>query len=106
MHNLLVNWDHMKLNMERLSLILYCMGSKLVCMFFKFLAQDYKTWCYGMPDLILWREDEKRVKFVEVKSEADHLSDQQKAWISNITHMDVEVELCQISCGVEGVDVF
>jgi hypothetical protein len=47
-----------------------------------------------MPDLILWREKDQRVKFVEVKSEADVLSDQQKAWISNITHMDVEVELC------------
>jgi len=59
-----------------------------------------------MPDLILWRETEQKVKFVEVKSEADILSDQQKCWITNITHMDIEVDLCQITCGIEGVDVF
>ena len=47
-----------------------------------------------MPDLILWRETEQKIKFVEVKSEADVLSEQQRAWIANITHMDIEVEIC------------
>lgn len=47
-----------------------------------------------MPDLFLWRMKDLKVKFVEVKSETDTLSEQQRAWIANITHMDVEVELC------------
>ena len=46
-----------------------------MCMFFKFLAQDFKTWSYGMPDLVLWRVQDKIVKFIEVKSESDTLSD-------------------------------
>ena len=74
-HNLIVNWDHCKLTCSRLATILYCCGPKLVCMFFKYLAIDYKAWSYGMPDLVLWRESEQKVKFVEVKSEADVLTD-------------------------------
>jgi len=46
------------------------------------------------------------VKFVEVKSEFDNLSEQQKCWIAVITNMSVPVELCQITDKVEGVDVF
>lgn len=35
----------------------YCMGGKLIAMFFRKLAINFKMWCFGMPDLILWRED-------------------------------------------------
>ena len=87
-------------------MILYCCGSKLACMFFRYLAQDYKAWSYGMPDLVLWKIKQRKVKFVEVKSEQDVLSEQQKCWIANITHMDAEVELCQVTPGQAGVDVF
>ena len=63
-----------------------------------------------MPDLILWREQKSenrgQIKFVEVKSELDTLSEQQKCWIAMITRMGVQVDLCQITDSVEGVDVF
>lgn len=72
---MLVNWDDLKLTRDRMASIIYCMGGKLLSMFFKKLALDFKMWCFGMPDLVLWREDKKAIKFVEVKSETDNLSE-------------------------------
>ena len=51
------------------------MGGKLIAMFFEKLAMDFKNWSFGMPDLVLWREDKQAIKFVEVKSETDNLSE-------------------------------
>lgn len=82
------------------------MGGKLLAMFFRKLAMDFKNWSYGMPDLVLWREDKAAIKFVEVKSETDNLSEQQKVWIYHITNEGVECEVCYITDKVEGVDVF
>ena len=82
------------------------MGGKLIAMFFKKLAIDFKAWSFGMPDLVLWREDKKAIKFVEVKSETDNLSEQQKCWLVNITNVGVECDLCWVTDKVEGVDVF
>lgn len=59
-----------------------------------------------MPDLVLWREDRAAIKFVEVKSETDNLSEQQKCWILNITNEGIECDLCLVTDKVEGVDVF
>ena len=75
-HNLLVNWDAQRLTRQRMASIAYCMGGKLIVMFLRKLSMDFKNWCSGMPDLVLWREDKKMVKFAEVKSENDHLSEQ------------------------------
>ncbi len=75
-HNPIVNWDNIKLTKQRMGSIAYCMGGLLISMFFSKLALDFKNWCYGMPDLVLWREDKAEIKFVEVKSETDVLSEQ------------------------------
>ena len=103
---MLVNWDNQRLTKQRLASIIYCMGGKLLAMFFKKLALDFKMWSYGMPDLVLWREDKEAIKFVEVKSENDILSEQQKCWIVNITNEVVDCEVCQVTDRVDGVDVF
>ena len=109
-HNPVVNWDNQKLTKQRLSTILGCMGATVLSMFLEKLSHDFKQWSFGMPDLILWRENKLenkgQVKFVEVKSELDTLSEQQKCWIAMITRMGVQVDLCQITDSVEGVDVF
>lgn len=59
-----------------------------------------------MPDLVLWREDKQAIKFAEVKSETDNLTEQQKCWIFNITNEGVHCDLCQVTDGLDGVDVF
>lgn len=105
-HNLLVNWDNQRLTAPRVASIAYSMGGRLLAMFFEKLAKDFKQWSFGMPDLVLWREDKQAIKFVEVKSETDNLSEQQKCWLVNITNEGVDCEVCWVTDKVEGVDVF
>jgi len=75
----------------------------------KVVAQEYGQRGGGVPDLFLWRvggddgddgedgegADRKgEVKFAEVKSENDRLSDTQRLWIHVLTAAGVRVELC------------
>jgi Fanconi-associated nuclease 1 len=57
----------------------------------KVMAQEYRGG--GMPDLFLWHTETKTVKFAEVKSENDRLSDTQRLWIHVLTGAGVVVEL-------------
>lgn len=50
-----------------------------------------------MPDLILWCKDTGRVKFSEVKSENDKLSDVQIAWLNFFKANDINAEACYIN---------
>jgi Fanconi-associated nuclease 1 len=57
------------------------------------LAQEYGQRGGGMPDLFLWHMETREVKFAEVKSENDRLSDTQRLWIHVLTGAGVKVEL-------------
>ena len=59
----------------------------------KVLAQEYGQRGGGIPDLFLWHTEMRAVKFVEVKSENDRLSDAQRLWIHVLTGAGVRVEL-------------
>jgi len=72
-------------------------------------CKDYKYWNHGMPDLILWDPTTGRVKFSEVKSENDRLSEVQRAWIAYLSQSKIEVEVCLVnraSAGEEAIEVF
>ena len=63
------------------------------------MAQEYGQRGGGVPDLFLWRVGEGEgergeVKFAEVKSENDRLSDTQRLWIHVLSGAGVRVELC------------
>ncbi|KAF2118337.1 hypothetical protein BDV96DRAFT_684983 [Lophiotrema nucula] len=77
-------------------------GEKLstIC---KVMSQEYGQRGGGVPDLFLWKIHEGgldgkawkgEVKFAEVKSENDRLSDTQRLWIHVLTGAGVRVELC------------
>ena len=59
----------------------------------KVMAQEYGQRGGGMPDLFLWHPEKKEVKFSEVKSENDRLSETQRLWIHVLTGAGVKVEL-------------
>jgi Fanconi-associated nuclease 1 len=59
----------------------------------KVMAQEYGQRGGGMPDLFLWHAEKGEVKFAEVKSENDRLSDTQRLWIHVLTGAGVRVEL-------------
>ena len=56
-----------------------------------------------MPDLILWNNS--KVKFSEVKSETDRLSETQKAWLTYFSENGINCEVCLVNWQVpEGAD--
>jgi Fanconi-associated nuclease 1 len=87
-----------------------CFDGEALATICKVVAQEYGQRGGGVPDLFLWRvaededgddDDEKNstkakgeVKFAEVKSENDRLSDTQRLWIHVLAGAGVQVELC------------
>jgi Fanconi-associated nuclease 1 len=68
-----------------------CFDGQALAMVCKVMAQEYRGG--GVPDLFLWHSEKKLVKFAEVKSENDRLSDTQRLWIHVLTGAGVPVEL-------------
>ncbi|KAF2035786.1 hypothetical protein EK21DRAFT_53401 [Setomelanomma holmii] len=81
--------------------IAHCFDGEALATVCKVMAQEYGQRGGGVPDLFLWRtanEEDGRpkgeVKFAEVKSENDRLSDTQRLWIHVLSGAGVHVELC------------
>ena len=55
-----------------------------------------------MPDLILWNPKTKTVKFSEVKSENDRLSEVQKAWLAYMSQNEIQCEVCLVNWDTDG----
>ncbi|CAI2364042.1 unnamed protein product [Moneuplotes crassus] len=105
-HNVLINWDSVKLTRERLASVSVCLGGKIIAKIVKRYLDDFKTWRIGMPDLVLWKDETRESMFVEVKSETDTVAEHQKCWISFLTQCKQKVEVCYVNDKVDGVDVF
>jgi Fanconi-associated nuclease 1 len=76
-----------------------CFDGEALATVCKVMAQEYGQRGGGVPDLFLWKVAEEEgkkgeVKFAEVKSENDRLSDTQRLWIHVLSGAGVRVELC------------
>ncbi|KAL1208950.1 Fanconi-associated nuclease 1-like protein [Cardamine amara subsp. amara] len=93
-----VAWE--RFSLEELRAAVACVGGVCVASLCRHLAQDYRSWCSGMPDLLLWRFKENgyegEAKLVEVKSEKDRLSEQQRAWLVLLMDSGFNVEICKV----------
>uniref|UniRef100_A0A1J3FZ31 Fanconi-associated nuclease n=1 Tax=Noccaea caerulescens TaxID=107243 RepID=A0A1J3FZ31_NOCCA len=93
-----VAWE--RFSLEELRAAVACVGGVCVASLCRYLAQDYRSWCSGMPDLLLWRFKENgyvgEAKLVEVKSERDRLSEQQRAWLLLLMDSGFSVEICKV----------
>ncbi|CAA9957642.1 Coiled-coil domain-containing protein [Pyrenophora teres f. maculata] len=79
--------------------ITHCFDGDALATVCKVMAQEYGKRGGGVPDLFLWKLPEEEgkkgeVKFAEVKSENDRLSDTQRMWIHVLSSAGVRVELC------------
>ncbi len=79
--------------------IAQCFDGEALATVCKVMAQEYGQRGGGVPDLFLWKmadEENKKgeVKFAEVKSENDRLSDTQRLWIHVLSGAGIQVELC------------
>ncbi|KAH7655823.1 Phosphodiesterase I protein [Dioscorea alata] len=74
-----VNWERHSLS--ELQTVVAYIGGHCLASLCRHLAQDYRSWSSGMPDLLLWRfhgdRDVGESKLVEVKGPRDRLSEQQ-----------------------------
>jgi hypothetical protein len=83
--NRFVSWDSLRLTKRRLGEIAVIFGGKRLAAIMINYCKDFKFWNHGMADLILWDSATGRVKFSEVKSENDRLSEVQRAWIAYLS---------------------
>ncbi|KAG9236324.1 hypothetical protein BJ875DRAFT_420406 [Amylocarpus encephaloides] len=86
--------------------IVECFDGAALATMCKVMAEEYRVRGGGIPDLFLWDKGRGEVRFVEVKSENDRLSDTQRLWIHVLTGAGVRVELCNaVAREVRVVDV-
>lgn len=93
-----VNWERHSLSDLRAAAV--CIGRNCMASILRNLAQDYRSWSSGMPDLLLWRfngDYEGEAKLVEVKGPRDILSEQQRAWLLLLMDCGFNVEVCKVS---------
>ncbi|CAK7348904.1 unnamed protein product [Dovyalis caffra] len=93
-----INWDRHSLSELRAAVT--CVGGPCLASLCRHLAQDYRSWSSGMPDLLLWRfhgEYKGEAKLVEVKGPRDCLSEQQRAWMLLLMDCGFNTELCKVS---------
>ncbi|KAK6927627.1 VRR-NUC domain [Dillenia turbinata] len=93
-----VNWERHSLSELRAAVA--CIGGSCLASICRHLAQDYRSWSSGMPDLLLWHFNEDfrgEAKLVEVKGPRDRLSEQQRAWLLVLMDCGFSVEVCKVS---------
>ncbi|KAJ0987186.1 hypothetical protein J5N97_005542 [Dioscorea zingiberensis] len=94
-----INWDRHSLS--ELQAVVVCIGGHCLASLCRHLAQDYRNWSSGMPDLLLWRfhgdGDVGEAKLVEVKGPRDRLSEQQRAWMLLLMDCGFDTEVCKVN---------
>ncbi|KAI7727989.1 hypothetical protein M8C21_006056 [Ambrosia artemisiifolia] len=93
-----VNWN--KHSLTELRAVVTCIGSGCMATICRHLAQDYRSWSSGMPDLLLWRfhsDYSGEAKLVEVKGPRDRLSEQQRAWLLFFMDSGFNAEVCRVN---------
>ncbi|GAB2265175.1 hypothetical protein Dimus_000240 [Dionaea muscipula] len=93
-----VNWSRHSLSELRAAVV--CIGGPCLALLCRLLAQDYRSWSSGMPDLLLWRfhgDYSGEAKLVEVKGPRDRLSEQQRAWLLVLMDCGFCAEVCKVS---------
>lgn len=122
----IVNWGMFEGDLERLKGLMRAMGRGMIADFCERLARNYRQYCSGFPDLVVWREgggrgegmvegggglgncenscecspveEERngRVLFVEVKGPGDHLSEKQQLWLDFMKENGIPAEVCLV----------
>lgn len=93
--NPLIDWQLFSDFDEFISL-LSCFNFKNLCNIFELLLNDFRFWRSGFPDLTLWNKNTLKLKFVEVKSSNDQLSDKQVTWLNHLYLYGFDCEVCKI----------
>ncbi|KAI0333539.1 hypothetical protein GY45DRAFT_1344002 [Cubamyces sp. BRFM 1775] len=89
-----VRWDLFP--KEDLVALVKCMDARALAVICRLMCEDYAGRTGGVPDLIVWNEEEHWAKFVEVKGPGDSLQENQKVWIDVLLQAGMPVEVCHV----------
>jgi len=73
-----------------------CLGGRALAALCRVMCEEGGGRPRGFPDLSLWRYSDRQVRFVEVKSPNDRLSESQKVWIDVLLRAGIQVELAKV----------
>lgn len=76
-----------------------CVGGPALAALCRLLCEEYQMRSGGFPDLSVWRYQDRQVRFVEVKSPSDRLSENQRVWIDALLRAGLTVELARVEVG-------
>ncbi|KAJ3987415.1 hypothetical protein F5890DRAFT_1498213 [Lentinula detonsa] len=89
-----VRWD--VCGKDELAEIVECMGRNALVVICELFCQDYPARASGVPDLILWKYEERKCKFVEVKGPGDRARENQTLWFDTLLGAGLDVDLCRV----------
>lgn len=84
-------WD--SFTREDLLEVVSCIPGPSLAIVFQMMAEEWEHCSGGMPDLLVYRLEDKKVKLCEVKSINDRLSETQKVWIDVLLRAGIQVEV-------------
>jgi len=90
-----VNWQRYSIKM--LCTLAECVGPRVLSAILRVLARDYAHATSGMPDLILYKEGERKARFAEVKGPRDRLSDKQRVWLDVLIQAGADVHVIHVT---------
>ncbi|KAI0723944.1 hypothetical protein C8T65DRAFT_714858 [Cerioporus squamosus] len=73
-----------------------CLQPSALVAICRLMCEDYAARTGGVPDLIVWNEEEQWAKFVEVKGPGDNLQENQKVWIDVLLQAGMPVDVCHV----------
>lgn len=69
-----------------------CLGGESIAMICECFVKNYSAHSGGMPDLCVWNEKMREIRFVEVKGQGDRFSDKQRVWFDLLKNCGVPVQ--------------
>lgn len=76
--------------------VVRCLGLRPLAAICRRFATNYGYTHSGFPDLTLWDDHAKKIKFVEVKTDADKPSMKQLQWLEYLRSHNIEAGFCYV----------
>nr|XP_056722111.1 fanconi-associated nuclease 1 [Euleptes europaea] len=92
----LVSWDRFS-SLEQAQSLARCFGGSFLSGICRQLSRDLRHCRGGLPDLVVWRTEDRQFKVVEVKGPNDRLSPKQMLWLAELKRLGADVEVCHVT---------
>ncbi|KAL8196963.1 UNVERIFIED_CONTAM: hypothetical protein K2H54_003571 [Gekko kuhli] len=92
----LVSWERFS-SLEQAQNLVCCFGGPFLSGVCRRLSRDLRHCRGGIPDLVVWRTEDRQFKIVEVKGPNDRLSPKQMLWLAELQRLGAAVEVCHVA---------